>query len=167
MFPRPHRRTVHGHPLRRGCVALLGALLLAAAFATPGQSAALAAESVPDFRIIVHPEGPAREVDRRFLAQAFLKNVSQWRGGETIRPVDLRANSRTREKFSGAVVRRPVAAVKNYWQQRIFSGRGVPPPEVESDEDVVRYVLKHRGGVGYVSGRADVGRARVLVVHYD
>jgi len=56
--------------------------------------------------------------------------------------------------------------VRSYWQQRIFSGRGVPPPEVDSDADVVRFVLKYRGSVGYVSGRAEIGKAKVLTVNY-
>ena len=46
-----------------------------------------------------------------------------------IRPVDLRPNAATRRLFSERMLRRSVAAVRSYWQQRIFSGRGVPPPE--------------------------------------
>jgi hypothetical protein len=148
---------------RRRFIAACGTLFAAAA--TP--SLVLAEESAPDFRLVVHPASPVRSADRSFLARAFLKNASRWDDGETIHPVDLRANSRTRERFSDAVLKRSVPAVRNFWQQRIFSGRGVPPPEVDSDEEVIRYVLKYRGAVGYVSGRADVARARVLVVHYD
>ena len=43
-----------------------------------------------------------------------------------------------------------------------FSGRDVPPPELESDEAVVNYVLEHRGAVGYVSGAAKVRGAKVV-----
>jgi hypothetical protein len=57
-----------------------------------------------------------------------------------------------------------VQAVKSYWQQVIFSGRGVPPPELESDEAVIRYVLRFPGAVGYVSGTADVRGVKVLAV---
>ena len=62
------------------------------------------------------------------------------------------------------MLKRSVEAVKGYWQQRIFSGRDVPPPELETDDEVVRYVLKHEGAVGYVSGSADARRRKVVSV---
>jgi len=90
-------------------------------------------------------------VDRKFLADAFLKKTTRWDDGELIRPVDQVPDSPVRRKFSEDVVKRSVAAVRSYWQQVIFTGRGVPPPEVGGDDEVVRYVLKYSGAVGYVS----------------
>jgi hypothetical protein len=66
-----------------------------------------------------------------------------------------------------AIIKRSVAAMRSYWQQRIFSGTGLPPPELDSDGDIVRFVLKYRGSVGYVSGRADLGAAKAVTVDYD
>jgi hypothetical protein len=62
------------------------------------------------------------------------------------------------------VLQRSVAAVKAYWQQRIFSGRGVPPPELDSEERVVVYVLEHEGAVGYLSQVTDAKDAKVVAV---
>ncbi|MEO7034159.1 MAG: hypothetical protein ABI548_09725 [Polyangiaceae bacterium] len=122
------------------------------------------AAPVPEFRVIVHPENPASELSRDFLAEAFLKRTTRWGNGEALRPVDQRSTSVARKKFSDSVLRRSVAAVKNYWQQRIFSGRDLPPPELESDEAVVAYVVNHRGAVGYVSGSAKLDKAKPVVV---
>ena len=57
-----------------------------------------------------------------------------------------------------------MAAISSYWAQRIFSGRDVPPPELDSDEAVIEYVLKNRGAVGYVSPSAKLERAKVLPI---
>ena len=84
--------------------------------------------------------------------------------GETIRPVDLPPASAIRRRFSSSVLKRSVAAVRSYWQQRIFTGRDVPPPELESDEAVVRYVTKYEGAIGYVAPSAKVGDAKVLLL---
>lgn len=92
----------------------------------------------------------------------FLKQATRWDDGEVARPVDLKSDSPTRRLFSERVLNRSVAAVKNYWQQRIFSGGGVPPPELESDQAVITYVTRHRGGVGYVSSTTDIGKARLI-----
>ncbi len=118
----------------------------------------------PDFIIIVHPSNESTAVERSFLEEAFLKKITQWPSGEVIRPVDLGPSSPVRRKFSEQILNRSVEAVKGYWQQRIFSGRDTPPPELETDDDVVAFVLKHEGGIGYVSGAAALHGARPLGV---
>lgn len=106
----------------------------------------------PAFRLIVHPQSSVTSLDRRFVEDAFLKKVKTWPTGEVIRPVDLEPESVTRRRFTEQVLRRPLAAVRAYWQQRIFSGRDVPPPELDSDQQVIDYVMKYPGAVGYVAG---------------
>jgi ABC-type phosphate transport system substrate-binding protein len=118
--------------------------------------------SSPAFVVIVNARNPVTAVDRSFVEDAFLKKVTTWSGGEVIRPVDLPADSSVRRTFTHAVLNRSVEAVKGYWQQRIFSGRDVPPPELETDEDVVRFVLKYEGGIGYVSGTSRVDGCKVV-----
>lgn len=125
-------------------------------------SATAAAQSRPQFRVIVHPSNPVTSVDQRFLADAFLKKVTRWGHDEAIRPVDLHADSPVRRHFSDDALKRSVAAVKNYWQQLVFSGRGIPPPEMDSDEQVVKFVLRNPGAIGYVSGTANVEGAKVV-----
>ena len=122
------------------------------------------AQSSPAFRVIVDPANQTASVDRKFLADAFLKKTTRWGDGARIRPVDLPASSPVRRLFTQSVIGRSVAAVRNYWQQQVFSGRDVPPPELETDAAVVRWVLEHPGSVGYVSADADLGQARVLTV---
>ncbi len=116
------------------------------------------------FRVIVHPSNPVTSVDRKFLADAFLKKTTRWSHDEAIHPVDQRSDSAARNRFSEEVLRRSVDAVKNYWQQIIFSGRDLPPPELDSDEDVIKYVLKHPGALGYVSSGANLNGAKVVTV---
>jgi hypothetical protein len=122
------------------------------------------ASATPPYRVIVNAQNPLAWVDRRFLSQAMLKKVTHWDHGEPIRPVDLPAESPVRRRFSAEVHNRSVPAVRSYWQQIIFSGRGVPPPELESDEAVVRYVARQPGGLGYVAGNAEVRVVKVLLV---
>lgn len=142
-----------GFPL---CV--LGLLLLA--LLLPFEAGAQA----QDFRVVVHATNPTRAMERGALADAFLKKKTRWENGETIRPLDQRANSGTRRAFSLTILQRSVAAVRSYWQQRIFSGRDVPPPELDSDDSVIAYVERNPGAVGYVSRATKLGSTRELQV---
>jgi hypothetical protein len=117
-----------------------------------------------EFVIIVNRENPATYETRGFVAKAFLKKASRWDGGAAIQPADQGAESEVRRMFSERVLERPVSAVRAYWQQRIFSGRDLPPVELDSDEAVVHYVSRYRGAIGYVSGSAKLGEAKVIEV---
>ena len=132
------------YPSRR--TALLWLALGAAWLTRAGRSEA--AGDAPSYRVIVHAENPSRGVSREFATNAFLKRVTRWDDGERLSPVDLRS----------------VAAVRKYWQQQIFSGRGLPPPELESEQAVVSYVSKHRGGLGYVGPDIELRGVKVLAV---
>ena len=143
---------------RRAAVSLVAALALGVL------SPAFASDPPPDFRVITHPSRPESSVKREFLADALLKNITHWPDDESIRPVDQRADSAARRHFSETILRRSVQAVKTYWQQRIFSGRGVPPPELDSDDAVVHYVEAHPGALGYISGNVPIGKTKVLAV---
>jgi ABC-type phosphate transport system substrate-binding protein len=119
--------------------------------------------SVP-FRVIVNANNPVTSVDRKFLLDAFLRKVLRWPDDQPIRPIDLRADSPTRRRFSDDALKRSVSAVKSYWMQVIFSGHGVPPPELDSDEQVVKFVQRNPGAVGYVSGTANIDGVKVVAV---
>jgi ABC-type phosphate transport system substrate-binding protein len=126
--------------------------------------AAQPSASHENFCVIANPGVTTSAVDRRFLAAAFLKKVTHWPDGELIRPADLSSRSGIRRFFSEDILERSVAEVKIYWQQLIFSGRDVPPPEFASERDVVSYVLQNAGAIGYVSDSADIGDTKLLTL---
>lgn len=149
------RRTGHGRLCGR--VAAVCAILLCCVVPVRAQAPV-------GYRVIVNPANPVTEVDRPFLLRAFLKKITRWQDGSTIRPVDQNLDSPVRRVFTEDVLGRTVAAVRNGWEQAIFDGRDVPPPELDSDAEVVDYVLRNPGAIGYVSPQAALNGARVLRV---
>jgi hypothetical protein len=107
---------------------------------------------------------PRASIDRSFVGQAFLKKVRTWPHGGMVEPVDLDERSPIRRQCSEDVLGRSVEAVKSYWQQMIFSGRDLPPPEVESDDAVVSFVARRAGALGYVSAGANLRGTKILTL---
>jgi len=138
--------------------------LLAASVAGGSVSSTPRAAPAAAFRVVANAGQAVGVVDRRFVADAFLKKTTRWPDGGLIRPVDLGPASGVRERFSEDVLGRSVAAVKSYWQQLVFSGRGLPPPELDGDDEVVSYVVSHAGAIGYVSPSANIERVRLLTL---
>jgi hypothetical protein len=125
-------------------------------------AAALSA-GAEEFKVVVHPDNPATEVGREELSRLLLKRAFRWSDGTPAEPVDS-ADEALRARFAEAVHGKRLAAVRAYWNQQIFSGRDVPPPERATDAEVVAYVRAHRGGVGYVAAGADTSGVKALPV---
>ena len=137
-----------------GSVCVVALLLLAVSAAAQDGS----------FRVIVNSSNPAGSLRSAFVSELFLGKVRRWNHGETISPVDRSARSSVRAGFSKSVHHKSVGAVKSYWQQMIFSGRGVPPLELHSDAEVVAYVRRNPGAIGYVSGSASLNQVKIVQV---
>jgi len=116
------------------------------------------------YRIIVHPDNPVRHLSVTELSDLFLKKEPSWPDGEKVEPVELVHESPVRGAFSEEVHGRSVSSIESYWQQMIFSGKAIPPPEEASDADVLAFVGSHRGAIGYVSLVAPVDRVKVVSV---
>ena len=128
-----------------------GIILLIALGILFGESIAIA-EEVVAFQVIVHVSNPTKQLSKQELSQLFLKKVTQWKdNNEAVLPIDLVDNSPVRQKFSESIHGREVASIKAYWQKQIFAGRGVPPEEKKSDEEVLKYVSENPGAVGYLA----------------
>jgi len=117
------------------------------------------------FKVVVNEANPSETISIQQLENIFMKKTSTWSNGRPVIPVDQTASSSTRNGFSKVVFSRDTNAIKSYWQRQIFSGRGVPPPEKASDDEVLAFIRVNSGAIGYVSSNADVGSGvRVLEV---
>jgi ABC-type phosphate transport system substrate-binding protein len=110
-----------------------------------------------EFLVIVQAANPVQSLTVEDVSRMFLKKVTRWEDGHSVLPVDQAEDSPVRAAFSRDVLRRKLAAVRAYWQQRIFSGRDVPPPVRTSDAEVIRYVEANAGAIGYVAGGTALG----------
>lgn len=144
--PSTPRRSSGPLPWRAGAL-LLALAVLAAGVGMPKAWAAAPRTVV----VIVNAERPATSLPRDFVAAAFLKKTTVWEDGSSLRPVDLRPEAAIRATFSQQILERPLEAVRIFWEQRIFSGRDIPPPELDTEQAVVQYVASHPGAIGYVS----------------
>lgn len=143
---------------------MLRELVLAAAILLPAPDGQ-PAETVRPFHVIVNAANPVSQLGRAELSAIFMKRTKSWPDGSEIMAVDQPARSALRESFSRSIHEKSGAFVGRYWQRLIFAGRGIPPPEMSSDEEVIAFVAKHRGAVGYVSRAVTLDRGvKVIAV---
>lgn len=112
--------------------------------------------------VIINKANPVEKMKKSDVADIFLKKKIKWESEELILPVDQETDQAARKDFSKVVLNKTVYATRSYWQSRIFTGRGIPPPELKSDQEVIEYVSKHTHAIGYVTGPVNNSRVKVV-----
>jgi ABC-type phosphate transport system substrate-binding protein len=130
----------------------LGGLTAADTFSRPG----------PAYQIIVNPANQIESVDRNFLSNVYLKKVATWRNDWTVRPVQLSKRFPLRDQFTREILKKSPSQLRSYWNRQIFSGKAVPPPDLESQEEVISYVLANKGAIGYVAAGVNLRGAKAV-----
>jgi ABC-type phosphate transport system substrate-binding protein len=125
---------------------------------------AVAFAQEPGYKIIVNSANTTSFLSAEDVSKIFLKKVSHWPAGGTAQPVDQPESSPTRKRFSQEIHGKSSSAVNAFWQQQIFSGRAVPPPEKGTDEEVVAYVKANPNAIGYVAAGVSAPEVKVLKV---
>jgi len=118
----------------------------------------------PAYKVVVNAGNPTASLTRRELSALFLGRKTAWPDGTKAVPIDQVETSAVRVAFSRDVHGRKPTAVKNYWLQILFSGRGVPPVEKAGDEQVLEAVRSRAGAVGYVTAGARTDGVKVLEI---
>jgi ABC-type phosphate transport system substrate-binding protein len=165
MLPRTHKQATRARAASTACVVLLLLWFVAPRPLSLAPHARAAGEPLPQFQLIVHPSNGLSSITSELVSQVFFKRATRWDNGQAIRPVDLRPDSGVRRVFSDVVLKRSVTAVRSYWQQRIFSGRELPPPELDTDEAVSSFVARSPGAIGYVSSAYKPSQTKILPIH--
>ena len=116
------------------------------------------------FKIIVNKDNPVESITLDELKRIFLKKQTKWENGDKIYPVDLNESSKTREYFTENIHGKRISSIKAYWQKQIFTGRGVPPPEKSSEKEVLEYVEKNEGAIGYIRSTKSTNKYDVKTI---
>ena len=110
-----------------------------------------------EFQVVVSSSNPSSSIAKSQLAALFMKKTTTWDHGVKAMPIDQALKSAARKAFSRQVHDKEVANIASYWQRQIFKGRGTPPPEAGSDSEVLDFVGRNSGAIGYVSSDTSLG----------
>lgn len=137
----------------KGCVAT--GLLVAWAFCSGGVLAA-------DFVVIANPGASVSALSREQVADLFLGKSASLPGLCCPVLIDQPESSPLREAFYSGVAGRSAAQVKSTWAKMYFTGKGVPPKEGKSNDDIRALVAGNRNMLGYIDRSAADSSVRIV-----
>jgi ABC-type phosphate transport system substrate-binding protein len=131
-------------------------LILLALSAAPQGAEPQAHAADQEFLVIVNVGHEGAAIQRGEVANIFLRKAVRWGDGRAIDPADQSLSSDVRATFSRRVLLLEPRAVLQYWQSQLQRGGARPPAVKKSDADVVEWVGKALGRIGYVKADAQL-----------
>ncbi|WP_228612908.1 phosphate ABC transporter substrate-binding protein [Alkalimonas sp.] len=122
-------------------------------------SAGLVAEPLA---VIVHPTNVA-ELSAEDVSRLYLGRGRTFSDGNSAIPINLAEGMPGRERFDERALNRSSAQLKAYWSKLVFTGKGTPPQEVDSFDEMLKLVATNPSIVGYVPAAAVDERVRVVL----
>jgi hypothetical protein len=103
-----------------------------------------AAADAADLYVIAHP---ALTLQPSEVRDVYL-GEKQFSGAVRLRPVD---NAAVQEAFLAKVMHMPASVYGTSWTKKAFREGLTPPPLQSTDADVIEFVKRNEGSVGYVT----------------
>ena len=113
--------------------------------------------------VIGHPQLAVDKLDVLQVKRLFLGKSHVLESGRQVELVDHPEGSAIRDKFYTQVTAKNAAQLRAYWAKRVFSGKGIPPAVLAGDADVLQWVAKTEGGLGYVEADNVTGTVKILL----
>lgn len=124
---------------------------------------AAAALQAAEVKVIANTSVTASDISVDDLKHVFLMTKSSLADGSHVEPV-VEKGGAAHEAFLKDYVGKTDAALETYYRSLVFTGKGAMPKTLASDAEVMAYVAKTKGAIGYVSASAALAGVKQLEV---
>lgn len=143
----------------------LTGIIATVACPNPLESAAQAAETKKlPLVVIAHPEVKDSVLTENDVKSIMLGKKTKWSDKTAVHFVTLKEGA-IHKAFLKLYVRKTESQFKMYWKKQVFSGKGKSPKAFKTEKEMVAYVAKTKGALGYISKKtADAEETKKLKI---
>ncbi len=116
-----------------------------------------------DIKVIANPSVRAESITSAEIKRVFLLERRTLKSGSPVTPVLLKSGA-THQAFLQQYLDRSDDEVRTYYQGLVFTGKGSIPKQFSTDAEVVAYVARTPGAIGYVGSSAATEGVQVVSV---
>jgi hypothetical protein len=116
-----------------------------------------------DFKVIANSSVGASSVSADEIKGVFLATKTSLSDGSHVVPV-LEKGGPAHEAFLKEYLGKTDAALQTYYRSLVFTGKASMPKMLAADAEVVAYIAKTKGAIGYVSAATSADGVKTLDV---
>jgi len=114
-----------------------------------------------DIAVIVHPSN-ANSLEALDISRIFLGKAKSYPDGAQAVPVAQSDAASASDEFNTKVLTKSSSQLKAYWSKLVFTGKGTPPKEVDSDQEMLELIQANPSLIGYVQSTSVNESVRVV-----
>lgn len=99
--------------------------------------------------VIANKNAPKTNLTSERILDIYSLNVQFWNNGAKIKVFDLKGEQSPKFEFFTLLGSSPVD-MKKIWLKKQFSGKGMPPEALDSEEEMLKKVANTPGAIGFV-----------------
>lgn len=116
-----------------------------------------------EMAIIVNPAAGVDSLSSDDIIRIFLGKSTSFPNEMSVTPIAHKEGTAIRNQFDSAILHKSASQVKAYWAQQVFTGRGSPPDEYASDEEIKKLVASNPSMIGYIESSAVDSTVKVVL----
>jgi TonB family protein len=116
-----------------------------------------------EIKIIANASAAADVISMDELKKIYLRETNSLKDGTHVEPV-LEKSGPAHQTFLKTFLDTNDDSLQNYYRTLVFTGKASMPKTLNSDTEVIAYVTRTRGAIGYVSAQTRTDGVKTLVV---
>jgi len=102
-------------------------------------------------------------ISKETLQRIFLGQQTNWEDGTKIKFAILKTDQND-DIFLREYLYYTSTRFVRHWRSQVFSGKGEMPPNLKSDEEMLKFIQDDKGAIGFVTAGTDTSAVKVLTV---
>jgi ABC-type phosphate transport system substrate-binding protein len=117
--------------------------------------------SFADVVVVVHPSNDTA-INAKTVKRIFLGKEKKFSNGKEALPLNQVPASGARSFFDTDTLGRSSTQIAAYWSKLVFTGKGIPPKELDNDGAVLAIVADNPNAIGYVDSASVSDAVKVI-----
>lgn len=84
------------------------------------------------------------------VVDIYMGRMKRLSNGAYLIPIDIETENPMRGGFYQKLMDKNLSEINSYWARLVFTGRGVPPRQAESFDEIIEIIKNNKGAIGYV-----------------
>ena len=111
--------------------------------------------------VVVHPSNTAA-LNAEEISKIYLGRSKSFPDGKAAIPLAQADGTGATATFNEKVLNKTGSQIKAYWSKLVFTGKGTPPKELGTDQEVIELVSQNPSVIGYVDKSAVTASVKVV-----
>jgi len=118
----------------------------------------------PQIAIVANTSFNTEKISQNKIQKLWLGKTKKLPNIGRVYIIDQKPNNSITKLFYKRIIKKKPNQIKAYWAKFQYIGKGFPPRTVESDSDVIQWLLDNKNGIGYIDRNSVTDDLKVLMI---